>query len=247
MIGYQKFIKKKIFLNRVIEERTISYGKVSQECGIQFFSPTFFICFLFQRGIVPLLTWQCRRKELWESLRLGEFLRRCNKRNETGNYRRVYFGNEGSGNGKGGKAEEGAADSSSRRKIPEPTVPILAAAGVEFDIYGCERGAHCRVCVRRIIRRLYSRNNRPEFQVNRFAADIFPYVFYMCSMENIGRSQKKRRSRNFVDSSNRSSAVLVSPFAFPNLDRCRLNRRRLITLLASMLNERTKRFRNIYT
>lgn len=47
----------------------------------------------------------------------------------------------------GGRAEEGAAaDSSSRRKIPEPTVPI-PAAGVESDIYGCERGGRLVVYV----------------------------------------------------------------------------------------------------
>lgn len=122
-----------------------------------------------------------------------------NKRNETGNYRRVYFGNEGSGNGKGeeggeggGRAEEGAADSSSRRKIPEPAVPTPARCrGRIRYIRLRERRGPRRVRVRRIIRRLRSRNNRPEFRVNRFAADtFFFYAFYAWSMRNFRRSPK---------------------------------------------------------
>lgn len=44
-----------------------------------------------------------------------------NKRNETGNYRRVYFGNEGSGNGKG---EEGGEGGEPKK---EPPIPRVAA------------------------------------------------------------------------------------------------------------------------
>lgn len=37
-----------------------------------------------------------------------------------------------------GGGRRGATDSSSPRKIPEPTIPIPAAVGAESDIYGCE-------------------------------------------------------------------------------------------------------------
>lgn len=152
-----------------------------------------------------------------------------NKRNETGNYRRVYFGNEGSGNGKGGPRKEPpiprvAAKFRSRRFLYRPLQEWNPT-----DIYACERGADRHVCVRRIIRRLRSRNNRSEFRVNRFAADTFSYVLYVLYVV-YGKFQtftQKKSSRNF-DSSNRSSVQSrVSPFAFPNLDRCRPNRRRL--------------------
>lgn len=191
-------------IDSAIKEGTIPRGKINRECGIKFLilRPTtcLFISFLRTGNRFLLNSAMPLEGTLRVTAARASFFAGVsrNKRNETGNYRRVYFGNEGSGNGKGeeggggGRAEEGAADSSSRRKIPEPAVPTPAAAGVESDTYGCERDANRRVCVRRIIRRLRSRNNRPEFRVNRFAADTFFYAFYAWSMRNFRRSPKKK-------------------------------------------------------
>jgi len=87
-----------------------------------------------------------------------------NKRNETGNCRRVYFGNEGSGNrGRGGVGARGRQEGA--------VVKFRSGSLLQGwnSIYRERRGTNGRV--RRIIRRLYSRNDRSEFRVSRFAAD----------------------------------------------------------------------------
>lgn len=63
----------------------------------------------------------------------------------------------------------------SGRKILKPQRFLYDAVGVEFDILYMVAESTA-VCVRRIIRRLYSRNNRSEFSVNRFAVDTFYYT-----------------------------------------------------------------------
>lgn len=78
--------------------------------------------------------------------------------------------------GEGEKVGERGAESSSGRQILKRWF-LHDAAGVEFDIYGRQKSEERTiVCVRRIIRRLYFRNNRSKFSVNRFAADTFYYT-----------------------------------------------------------------------
>lgn len=75
-----------------------------------------------------------------------------------------------------GRAEERAADSSPQNSGADGSYTGRCRGGIRY-IRLRER---CRVCVRRIIRRLRSRNNRSEFRVNRFAADTFSlYILYV--------------------------------------------------------------------
>lgn len=125
----------------------------------------------------------------------------------------------------GERAEERAADSSSRRKNSRADGSYISRCrGGMWYIRLRERR---RVCVRHIIRQLRSRNNRPEFRVNQFAADM--YLLYIWSMGNFRRSQKKRKicARTILSIAPVVVRQLVSSFAFLNLDRCRSNRRRL--------------------